>query len=503
MMHAHERLPESGELQHGSQSTTGVRSTCALARFITGTSYDDIPKPVIHATKRLILDEIVVAAAAFSTPIAQALLKLKTSQGGAPEATLVVSGQKLPAQSAAYVNAQLANLLDADETLLNRMHTVSASAMTGLAMAEKNGASGQDLIAATAIGFDVSARIGLSLTQFMPDGKGGMIFAPLFGWSWMTFGAAATAGRLLRLDESQMACAIGQALVTTPVSFDILKHIKPIWTDGVPANWHRYQMCGAMAAAAIDAAVLASYGWVAQGDIFDEGSEFWRSFGAIGCNWDALYADLGKRWYIAECSIKPYPFCRFGHAALDIVSNIVATQGLAAQDIESVLLRVAPHELSEMLVKLAVVDEGLKLMLSLPTAIALVALGIPSGPKWFNADLRSERVRSIARRVRYEVNDEWGRTLLDQQQGDGFFRRIPTEVIVHTKSGRQHRGFAEYAHGDPWAPGFEMSDDQLADKARRYLDDILPAPKIEALISAVLSLDEARDVGAVTKAMVR
>lgn len=71
-----------------------------------------------------------------------------------------------------------------------------------------------------------------------------------------------------------------------------------------------------------------------------------------------------------------------------------------------------------------------------------------------------------------------------------------------TKSGGR-RGFAEYAQGDPWAPGFEMSADHLADKARRYLDDILPVPQIEALISAVLSLDEAHDVVAVAKAMVR
>src|ERR1700761_884024 len=99
MVHAEERPAASGEIRLGGQST--IRSTSALTRFITGTSYDDIPKPVIHATKRLILDEIVVAAAAFDTPIAQALLKLKAHQGGAPEATLVVDGRKLPAQSAA------------------------------------------------------------------------------------------------------------------------------------------------------------------------------------------------------------------------------------------------------------------------------------------------------------------------------------------------------------------------------------------------------------------
>jgi 2-methylcitrate dehydratase PrpD len=43
-------------------------------------------------------------------------------------------------------------------------------------------------------------------------------------------------------------------------------------------------MCGPAAEAAINAALLASYGWVAQTDVLDEGSEFWRSYGAVGCD---------------------------------------------------------------------------------------------------------------------------------------------------------------------------------------------------------------------------
>jgi 2-methylcitrate dehydratase PrpD len=289
--------------------------------------------------------------------------------------------------------------------------------------------------------------------------------------------------------------------VTAPVAFDIMKHTRPLWTDGVPAHWHKYQMSGAMAQAGIDAALLASYGWVAQTDIFDEGSEVWRSFGAAGLDWDMLYTDLGKRWFIAECSIKPYPFCRFGHAALDILTEIMTTNGLAADDIEDVLVRIVPHELSEMLMKMAMVDEGLKLMNSQPTAMALVALGVPPGPKWFEADLRSEEVRRIARKVRYEINKDWGKVLTDQQQGDGFFRRIPTEVIVRAK-GAEHSGFAEYAHGDPWVAGFEMTDQQLAEKAHGYLQGILPDAKITDLVSAVFALDDAADIGRITAAMV-
>ena len=477
------------------------RRTSTLARFVAETRYEAIDEAAIHATKRLILDEIVVAAAAVNTPMAKALLRLKCEQGGAPDATLVGSGEKLPAQSVAYVHAQIANLLDADETMLNRMHTVSASAMVGLALAEKLGATGQEFIAAVATGYDITARVGLSLSQYVEDGKGGLAFAPLFGWSWMAFGAAATAARLLKLDALQTARALGQALVTAPVSYDIVKSNLPEFTDGMPAYWHKYQMCGAAAEAGMNAALLASYGWVAQTDVLDEGSEFWRSFGAAGCDYDIMYRDLGEHWYVTDCAIKPYPFCRYGHAALDIFTRIVRTHNLAANDIADVLIRVPPVGLCVTLAELTTVDEPLKLLHSLPTAMALIALGITPGPSWYEVDLTSERVRSIARRMRAEVAEEWGPMILAQQNGDGFFRRLPAEIIVRTRSGEEYRGCSDYAHGDPWAPGYEMTDAQLGEKARNFLGGILPPARIVELVEAGFALDLAPDVGRLTRAM--
>jgi 2-methylcitrate dehydratase PrpD len=489
--------------ERAAHAPQAPRSTAALAKFVAETRYEDLPAAVAAATKCLILDEIVVTAAASETPMARALLRLKGDQGGSPEATLIVDGRKVPAASAAYVHGQLANLLDADETMHNRMHTVSASVMAGLAVAEKTGASGRDLLAAVAAGYDVTARVGVSLCQFVPDGKGGMVFAPLVGWSWMTLGAAATAGRLLGFGAPQIASALGQAFVTSPVYFDVLKNNLRLLDERRPASWHKYQMSGAMAEAGVNAALLTSYGWVAQEDVLDEGDDFWRSYAVPACDWDALYGGLGERWYVSECSIKPYPFCRFGHGALDVMTDIVRKHGLRGDDVEDILLRIAPHELSETLASTVTVDEGLKLMVSQPTALALIALGIPAGPRWFQADLRDEGVRRIARKVRYEVVPEWGQVLLEQTRDQGYFARLPTEVVVRTRAGAEHRGYTEYANGDPWSPEHAYDFARVGEKARQYLDGILPAAKIEALIAAVDGLDAAADVSAVVGAFVR
>jgi 2-methylcitrate dehydratase PrpD len=468
--------------------------------MVTDTRFEDLPESVVAATRRLILDEIVVTAAAYETPMARVLYRLRGDRGGAPEATLIVDGRKVPAASAAYIHAQLANLLDADETMHNRMHAVSASVHAGLAVAELTGASGKELITAVATGYEITARVGTSLKQWVPDGKGGNTYASLVGYSWMTLGAAATAGRLLGLNSLTLARALGQAFVTTPIYWDFQRNADRLTTDR-PDSWHKFAMSGAMSASGVEAALLAADGWIAQDDILDESSGFWKSFGSPGCDLDTLYSDIGSRWRIAETSIKPYPFCRFGHGALDTMTRLVAEHQIRAEDIARINVRIPPDTLSRELVTSVHAQESLDVMGSLPTGLALVALGVTPGPKWFNCDLSDPILRGLADRVRYEVEDDWGGVLAEQLEREGFFSRLPNELTIRTSSGAEYRGYTEYAKGDPWSLETAYGDADVSKKARQYLEGILPTAKVEQLIDAVLAVEKAMDVSAIARAM--
>jgi 2-methylcitrate dehydratase PrpD len=478
------------------------RLTGELVDFIARTDYDALPESVRHATRRIILDTVAVTVGGFDTPVAKALLELKRDQGGRPDATLVVEGTKLPAPSVAYIHAQLANLLDADDTFLNRGHFALASVVAALAVGEMVGASGEEIIAAVAVGFDLNARVCLSMQLYRVSDDGELIYAPLFGWSWMTFGAAAAAAKLLGLDRTQIANALGQAYVTSPVVYSIPKQNEPFYEHGRPANWHRYQMSGAATEAGINAALLARGGFSAQRDIFDEDGGFWRSFGTVGCDWELMYAGLGERWYIAETAIKPYPFCRFGHAALDVFTGIVTTNGLTAEAIDEVVVRIPPFEQLQQIVENVEVEEPLKLFVSLPTAFALIVDRVPPGPKWWKVDVTSPQLRAFAHKVRCEINREWSSTMAEQLAADGLFRRIPTEVIVRSAGG-EYSGYAESARGDSFEPEFAMTDAELADKVRRFTEGFLPPDKAEALIASVHALGKGGDITAVADAMRR
>jgi 2-methylcitrate dehydratase PrpD len=481
---------------------TAEYSTERLGRLVTETRFEDLPEAVVAATRRMILDEIVCTAAASHTPMARALYALRADRGGTPEATLIVDGRKVPVASAAYIHGQLANLIDADETMHVRMHGMSAGLMAGLAVAEMTGASGKELIVAIATGYEISARVGSSLRHYVPDGNGGLKFAPLTGFSWMTLGAAATAGRLLALDSRGLAHAIGQAFVTMPVHFNLDRQLARLWNDDQRAAWHKYQMSGAMSAAGVEAALLVSSGWLAQEDILDEESGFWNSFASPGCDFSTLYGNLGETWYITETSVKVYPFCGLGRQALDLLSDLIDSHKIRPNDIERIDVRIPPVEVATSLAGSLHVDESLKLMASLPTALALIALGVTPGPKWFNADFASPELRDMAERAHYQPEPEWAPILSAQVDTDGYFRTLPTEVIVRTTSGKEFRGFSEFAQGDPWSPETRYDDSRMAGKARQYLDGILPSPRIEQLVEAVLTVDTAADTSSIVRSMV-
>lgn len=74
-------------------------------------------------------------------------------------------------------------------------------------------------------------------------------------------------------------------------------------------------------------------------------------------------------------------------------------------------------------------------------------------------------------------------------------------MVLRTTAGQEHRGYTEYALGDPWSPEFSFTDEQVADKTRGFLDGILPTAKIEQLIEAVLTIEQADDVSAIAEAM--
>ena len=120
--------------------------------------------------------------------------------GGAPQSSILRWGDKVPAPNAAQVNATMAHSLDFDDVHEDAiMHPGVVAIPTALAMSEYvGGVSGQEFIAAVALGTDFICRLGLATRPGESIHQYGWHLTTLFGY--MT--AAAVAARLLGLDET-------------------------------------------------------------------------------------------------------------------------------------------------------------------------------------------------------------------------------------------------------------------------------------------------------------
>ena len=175
-----------------------------LAQFAAGTRYRDLPPAAIEAAKKSILDTLgVILAASGMEPAVQPLIDLVRDNGGREEATVFGFGGHIPCSAAAFANGALAHCLDFDSQTPWGAHADSSIVPTVLALAElRGGVTGEELIAAVAVGQEVFIRLRCNVGWHMD-------------WNLSTvvgcFSATAAGSSLMKLDAAQIANALGIA----------------------------------------------------------------------------------------------------------------------------------------------------------------------------------------------------------------------------------------------------------------------------------------------------
>src|SRR5579884_2350859 len=192
-------LPVAAWTQQGSPT-----AALALARVLNRIGFRDLPETPVKYAKMIVASTLASAAAGRGIGSAGIVRDLAKEQGGKPEASIWFDGAKLPAVLAARVNSMQSDAAASDDSdLRNVAHTGTCLTSTGLALGERVGATGQELLAAMVAGYEAAGRVGASL------GQAGEAVSGSFGSGFhasiiVAFGGTATAGRLLRLTDDQM-----------------------------------------------------------------------------------------------------------------------------------------------------------------------------------------------------------------------------------------------------------------------------------------------------------
>ena len=231
-----------------------------LGRFAAELRYDDLPAAVQEKLRCSLLHDITCAMAAHSE--GPPLWQLVRGRGPA-EATLLSEGGRVDAEHAAFVNAALMHARAQDDThFAAKTHVGSAVVPAALALAEREGATGAEFVAAVAVGCEVAAAVGERLAAATT--ARGFRASPVFG----TLGAAAASASLRGLDADGAANAIAMAS-----SFS--GGLNQTWIDG--SSEYRFEL-GMAARNGVLASQLAEAGFRGAEHWYEGDAGFARAF---------------------------------------------------------------------------------------------------------------------------------------------------------------------------------------------------------------------------------
>jgi 2-methylcitrate dehydratase PrpD len=293
----------------------------SLAEFLTQVAYVDLPQQAVDHAAMLIASTIASAALGSGIASSTIIRALARERGGTPQASIWFDpGPKLPVADAAQVNAVMSDAAASDDSdLRNIVHAGTTLAATALAMAERTGASGQEVLAAMVLGYEASGRIGEAMTPgFRHRGFHGCIVA--------IFGGAVATGRLLQLDAAQMAQAI--ALSATSMG-----GLAAAANTSVAREYH----AGLAAMLGMHAALAAQKGYVAEESILETRQGFFEVYG--GTDGEGVTRDLGQEWdIITDMAIKLVPGGHPSHALAEAAANAARAGHIVPEDVETITL---------------------------------------------------------------------------------------------------------------------------------------------------------------------
>jgi 2-methylcitrate dehydratase PrpD len=448
-----------------------------IAAHVVHTKATDLPPKVLTAVKTFLLDTLGVGIAGSSGAQVEQLIALAQTWCDKPEASILLSGEKMSAQSAALVNAYQIHCLEFDcvheGAVLHPMATILSAVM---AWAERSAGRGEPitgdaLIAALAVGVDVSTMLGIvtasELRFFRPATAGG-------------FGAVAAIASLAKFNETQTKDAFGAQYSQT--SGTLQAHV-----EGSPMLG---MQVGLNARAAILATDLAAAGFRGPHDILTGQYGYFRLFEQDNQDLASFLPSLSKEWQILNMSHKPWPSGRLTHGAIDGLGRLIAEHGFGADDIAEITLRVPPlvHRLVGRPDLPKPESNYAKLCLRF-VAGAFLARGQIDVPDFRGAEaLHDPIAHRYAALVDVVMDGNPDLNALD-----------PQEVSVRLTSGAEHRVHLKHVFGHPEEP---LSRAQNIDKFRRCMTfGRLPMPdgQADALIAAVDGLEAMADISELMK----
>jgi 2-methylcitrate dehydratase PrpD len=423
----------------------------------------NLPPAVVGDAKHRILDTLSAMVSGAKLKPGEMAIQFARSQGGVAEASVVTAGFQTSAINAALANGMCAHADETDDFEPDtKAHPGCSVVPAALAMAERTGRSGTEFLRAVTLGYDVCCRFLLALgpdlvraTHRSAEGTSA------------TFGAAAAAASLARLDERGMRYAISYAAQQVSGLWS--------WVGDTEHVEKAFDFAGMGARNGVTAAVMVQMGFSGVPDVLDGEHNMLQAL-STDPRREAMVARLGERFFVSETAIKVFSVGYPIQSALDAFLTLRREHRLRPDNVQRIRVRL-PADGARVVDNSAMPDVNCQYII----AVALI-----DGTVSFDASHSQERmndpqIRAVKSRVELVADQS---LMLPEAPRSGL-------VEVTLTDGRTVTHLTRHPPGTKENP---LTTESVNEKARSLMVPVSGAQRTEALIARVHALENVADM---------
>jgi 2-methylcitrate dehydratase PrpD len=299
-----------------------------LSTYMSDARNATLPDEVLEKAKQHILDTFAAMISGAELPPGRAAIQFARAYGGEKVATVAASNVLCGPIEAALANGVLAHADETDDSWPSGWHPGCNVVPAALAVGEQFGIAGMHFVRAVTLGYDVGARMLITLrpgvfdTHKSTHSIGGI------------FGAAAAAASAASLNPQQMRWVIDY---TAQQSSGIAA-----WNRDTDHIEKGFAFGGMPARGGATSALLVHSGWTGVDDILSGDDNFLLANAPHG-DPTALVEKLGERYEIVRTSIKKWTVGSPIQAPMDAFEALLKRQPVEADQVREIVVRMDPR----------------------------------------------------------------------------------------------------------------------------------------------------------------
>ena len=431
----------------------------SLVEYMLAARDAKLPEEVIQKGKSHLLDSLAAIVSGSTLKPGKLGLQHARQQGGREECSVLGSSLKTTPILAAFANGMSGHADETDDSN-SQLHPGCAIVPAALAVAESQNRSGEALLRAVILGYDIGFRFHQA-------------FEPRSTSFGATFGSAAAAGALAELDDLHLRYLISYAAQQASGS--------RAWVGDDDHIEKAFDYAAMPARNGVTAALLIQSGFTGNRDVLEGDQGIIKTYAP--CDPAKILSELGQRFTITSCLVKKYPVGSPMMETVDATLALLSKQAINPEQIEKVTVRI-PESGARTVNNRHMPDVNVQFMVSAILLEGKLTFEMAHDYERF----QNPRVLALKDKVQLVGDNEMERS----------GHRFQGLVEVTLKDGQTLREHVINCRGRPENP---MSPDEVEKKAAWLMEPILGKKNVDQIIDSIRRIESLTSTRELTKLM--